>query len=330
MAKGLDVGTSNIICATSEDNKTIFKRIRDAFFVIEPVTKIHKMTVKRALDSSSTPYLDENPDSVKGRIFVLGQGAIDHANVAGANAQRPMAKGVISPTEPLAKLVLSKLIAAVLGQGEGKVVYSVPGTPVDAQFDEAFHQQVLYDIIKELGYSPTNLNEAEAIAYSELLDEGITGTSISMGAGMINVCVIHSGNPICRFSSAKSGDWIDEMVARATNLTPTLVQAEKESGVDLLHPKDKIQEAIVVYYRRLLDYTLKNIINGLNQSGKIPNFKDPIKIVVAGGTSMATNFVPFFYEMVKESSFPIRIKDLVLASDPMNCIANGCLLSAQL
>ena len=323
MSKGLDIGTGFIVGAKlDKESNTKFTSIRDAFFEIEDNPFRQKM-----LKQVKANYIAKD-----GKLLVIGDEAVEFANMFNANAQRPMHKGVISPKEKEAFPVIKTIIEKAIGKGKDKekCYYSIPATPIDADFDIIYHENVFNKILSDLGYSPAPLNEAEAIAYSELLDDGLTGISISCGAGMVNISVGIMGVPAVQFSISRSGDWIDESVATALNLTASKVQTEKERGVDLLNPDGQIQEAISIYYGNLIDYILKNIAARLSKSDDLPSFKEPVPIVVSGGTSLAGNFIGKFRESLEKYPLPVDISEVKHAEDPLTAVANGLLICASL
>lgn len=324
MAVGIDVGTGFIVGGKLNDKgDTKFTSIRDSFFEIEDNPFRQKM-----LKQVKANFLAKD-----GKLLVIGNEAVEFANMFNANAQRPMSKGVISPKEkdafPVIKIIIEKAIGKASKKGE-KCYYSVPAAPIDENFDIIYHENVFNKILSNLGYDPCSLNEAEAIAYSELLDDGLTGIAISCGAGMINVSVGIMGVPAVQFSIARSGDWVDQSVATALDLTASKVQTEKEKGVDLLKPEGKIQEAISIYYGNLIDYTLKNIAARLSKSDDLPSFKNPVPIVVSGGTSLAGNFVGKFRESLERNPLPVEVSEVKHANDPLSAVANGLLICASL
>lgn len=323
MAKGLDVGTGFIVGSKlNKEGNTKFTSIRDAFFEIEDNPFRKKM-----LKQVKANYIAKD-----GKLLVIGDEAVEFANMFNANAQRPMHKGVISPKEKDAFPVIKTIIERAIGKGKSgeKCYYSVPAAPVDADFDIVYHENVFNKILADLGYTPKPLNEAEAIAYSELLDDNLTGIALSFGAGMVNVSVSIMGVPAVQFSVARSGDWIDNSVAKALALTGSKVQTEKEKGVDLLNPDGKVQEAISIYYGNLIDYIVKNISARLSKSDDLPSFKEPVPIVVSGGTSLAGNFVGKFKESLERNPLPVEVSEVKHASDPLAAVANGLLICASL
>jgi len=324
MGKSLDIGTGFIVGGRlDKDGNTEFTSIRDSFFEIEDNPFRQKM-----LKQVKANFLAKD-----GKLLVIGNEAVEFANMFNANAQRPMSKGVISPKEkdafPVIKIIIEKAIGKASKKGE-KCYYSVPAAPVDENFDIIYHENVFNKILSDLGYEPCSLNEAEAIAYSELLDDGLTGIAISCGAGMINVSVGIMGVPAVQFSIARSGDWIDQSVATALDLTASKVQTEKEKGIDLLSPEGRIQEAISIYYGNLIDYVIKNIAGRLSKSDDLPSFKNPVPIVVSGGTSLAGNFIGKFRESLERNPLPVEVSEVKHANDPLTAVANGLLICASL
>ena len=167
---------------------------------------------------------------------------------------------------------------------------------------------------------------------SELLDEHLTGISLSAGAGMINICVAHQGDVCVEFSTTKSGDFIDSAVGNALDISPSLVQLEKEAGIDLYdHKNNKIVEAVNMYYRSVFRYTCQQISYELKKRKKeLPLFREPVPFVISGGLSLATGFTKMFEDCLSEVEMPIKISEIRRAESPMVCVANGCLLAAQL
>jgi hypothetical protein len=244
-----------------------------------------------------------------------------------------MQKGIISPKEKDSLPTLKLLVESLIGKGEegDKIIYSVPAAPVDAQFDIVYHTELLKFYFKEMGYEAGPINEAFAVALSELLDDNLTGITMSFGAGMCNISVTHQGDPLIEFSLTKAGDYIDQSVANALDETPSIVQFEKESGIDLFNPQNKMQEAISVYYSTLISYIIENVSFELNKRKKdLPVFREPVPVIISGGLVLAGGFLKKFETCLNNVSFPIKIKEVRLAENPMTAVANGCLLAAQL
>jgi len=324
---GLDIGTNMLVAATmDEEGHPVYKKQRDAFFRITPKSEVNRKSIKMSLESRKTNFIIEGGD-----FIVVGEDALRMANERNLEARRPMKRGVLSPKEKTSLPMIKLIIKSLIGKGNNdKLIFSIPAEPTDGEFDIFYHSEMMKTYLKEMGFIAESLNEGFAIAFSELLDDNLTGMCISFGAGMVNSVVCYEGDPIVQFSITKGGDWIDTSVGKALDLNASLVQIEKEeSELDLLDPKDKIQEALVVYYNVLINYALDNIIYELDKS-KMPSFRDPIPIVLSGGLTLARNFEKKFKAESNLKKFPFEVKEVRRAADPITCVAHGCLMAAIL
>jgi len=331
MAKGLDVGTSFIVLSSDSENGVIYKDFRDAFYIIKPTTPVATKMIEKGL--SGKIFIKD----ADGSFILLGKDAIEKAIERNDTAKRPMFKGVVSAKEKDAKRILAFILKEVAGQAsepDEKLVFCVPAQPVDQEdedFDVGYHEDVVKTILAECGYDAKAINEAEALCYAELEDTDYTGIGISCGAGMTNVCVMLNGEPTVVFSTTKSGDWIDRMSAVATGEPDSVVQAEKEGGnFKIGEPNENpVLAAVSAYYDRLIDYTTKQLSSALTGHKLLPKFKDPLNIVVAGGTSQANGYIEKFAEKLKDNNFPLAVKEIKHAADPLHAVSKGCLIASK-
>ena len=342
MAKGLDVGTSFIVLAkdaaqnTTTDPNAVgrveYRDFRDAYFIIKPTTPVAVKMIEKGLHGK---VFVKDAD---GTFIILGQDAIEKAVERNSSVQRPMYRGVVNAKEKEAKRVLAFILQEVAGHAETaqeKLVFCIPAQPVDQEdtdFDVGYHEDVVKAILAERGYQARSINEAEAICYSELEHDDYTGVALSCGAGMVNCCVMLNGEPTVTFSTTKSGDWIDRMTAIALGEPDSVVQAEKEQGdFTIGQPNENpILSAVCSYYERLIDYTTKQLAAAMTNHKLLPKFKSPLPVVIAGGTSRAKGFVKLFQQKLVENSFPLPVKEVRHAADPLHAVARGCLIAAKI
>lgn len=338
--RGLDIGTSFIISAREfeQEGKVMYTEFRDAFFKMKPTSPIAKKMMEKGLKGQQ--YFED----VDGSFIVVGQDAIERSIERNLSANRPLVRGVIAPREKQARRILRHIFKEILGKplAEGeKVVYSVPAQPIDQDsddFDVGFHTDVLNNDIAALGFTPSPLSEAEAICYSELENDDYSGICLSFGAGMVNACLMSSGEGILHWSTTRSGDYIDRMAAQATAIPDTVIQVEKEGSSFQIGKEisgNPILSAVSLYYVRLINYTVEHLIHRLLQANDLPNFNSPLSIVLAGGTSRAKGFVKEFNKSLKERNqgdmeLPFEIKEVRAATDPLRAVSRGCLLASQL
>jgi len=327
---GLDIGTNMLVAATiGEGGKPVFRMQRDAFYRIVPKSEVNRNSIKKALEKRGFNFIEDKD----GSFIVVGEEALETAIERNDVAKRPLRRGVISPKEADSLPMLKILIENLLGKGDGdtNLVYSVPAKPIDGTFDIVYHTDMMGKYLGEMGYFAQPINEAFAIALSELLDEGLTGICISFGAGMVNTAVIHQGDPLVEFSTTRAGDFIDMSAGNALDISPSLVQLEKESGIDLNNYTTKIEEAVSVYYGSVIKYTVDNIAFELKRRKKdLPIFREEVTLIVSGGLSKADGFVDKMKGVLGTADLPLKIGGIRKAGDPMTAVANGCLLAAQL
>lgn len=320
---GLDVGTMNIVSARRAKKGTATKRIRDAFLDLPKSSK-------KMLKLSNVSFVSKG-DS----ILVLGDEALEIANVFGKEARRPLHAGLVSSSEIDALEVLALLVKNVLGDPahEGEHCYfSVPANPVDDPTrNTIYHQGVFEKIVRECGFTPHAANEAMAIIFSETAKEGFSGLSFSFGSGMTNVALAVNTIEGLSFSVARGGDWIDSNAATAVGATHSRMTSLKEAGIDLLNPTSREEEALVFYYRNLITYVLGHVSAEFKKVQGTFNLSKPVPMVVSGGTSKAGGFLDFFKKVFEEEHaprFPFEISEIRAAEDPLNAVALGMMVQA--
>lgn len=324
LGKGLDVGTANLISAVQDREGNLYvKSQRNAFIDIDQDDFTRNMLTKLGVQ-----YV-----ILSDRMIVVGDPAFELANIFNRDTRRPMARGVLSPDEedalPIMKLLIEKLLGAPQKAGE-TCFFSVPADPIDnPAMNAIYHEKMFQDLLTRLGYNATPLKEGHAVVLAELADDMFTGIGISCGGGMHNICVSYQAVNILSFSTARGGDWIDANVAQVLGIKKSKATAIKEKGVDLRSPKNREQQAVEIYYRDLISYTLRNIKERFESKADRPNFEDPVDIVFAGGTSMVGGFVDVVREELAKMRFPIPIKNVRRADDPLHSVAKGCLVAAM-
>ena len=333
MAKGLDCGTSFYIAATKDK----IKKQRNAFLTVDGEVS----QVKRMLKRQGIPFVEKG-----NKIHIVGQHAFNYAQIfSTAELKRPMKSGLLNPTEKDSLPVLNAIIGELLGDAKDSetCVYCVPSKPIDVDREVSYHEDVLRTIIEQYGYSVKKIEESVALGYEGLVDTQLTGVAISMGAGMCNIAVMYQGMTALSFSVSRGGDWIDECVSQDTGVSKAKVTNIKESSKTLNLNKSTINDiyeegteesnvliAIRSYYGALVNYLLTNLKVQFEGIDNVPNFPEPVPIVIGGGTSLVKGFLDVFNEQFDQSDFPIPISEITLIEDAHTAVARGCLSEAQL
>jgi hypothetical protein len=87
---------------------------------------------------------------------------------------------------------------------------------------------------------------------------------------------------------------------------------------------------VVLYYRNLIEYVLKNLAERFRLAHDVPSFNTPVEIVVAGGTSLVGGFVEIFADELKRVDFPLKVSTVRRADDALTSVVRGCLIAAAL
>lgn len=322
--KGVDIGTAFVKCAQKEGGEIVFRTQRNAFFEVE-----HTGFTKKIMDDSKVKYIIKED-----KLHVVGDKALQFANMFNRETRRPLSRGVISPTEKEALLMVELLIKSVVGEPthHGETVYfSVPGEPLDADFNIVYHIKTIEGFLRTLGYTPKPINEGHAVVLSELADEDFTGIGLSFGGGMVNACLSFMSVPIFKFSVTKAGDWIDQQVSMAVDETASRVSAIKESSLDLTKGEDlsKIESALSIYYNHLIGYVIENIKQEFAKARRMPRITKPISVILSGGSSMPKGFSNRFRKILDELKLPIPVGTVRMAAQPMRSVARGALIAAS-
>jgi len=321
----IDIGTMNIVSARKNSaGKIVHTKIRNAFLDL-PIDN------KRMLRMSNTDYVE-----LDGKLLVIGDKALDTANIFNREARRPMAQGIMASGEIDSQKVISLMMQKVLGdpkKEKEKCCYSVPAPSVDMQgSDITYHRLILGKILQELGYDPEPTNEALAVVFSECAKESFSALGISYGSGMTNVCLAYNAMSALEFSLGRGGDWIDNGAAKAVNTTAAKMCSIKEGGIDILNPKNRDEEAIGLFVQTLIDYTIDNFAKHFIKVKNDILISKPIPIIVSGGTSKAGGFLDKFKERFEfhRDKFPIKISEIRAAGDPLTAVATGLLMLSSM
>lgn len=326
MVASLDPGTANlVVCVPTESGSKVL-RMRNNFLELGK----DKFAISM-LKQLKIPYYEKDKN-----LYLIGDDAFEMATTFGKDLRRPMASGVISSGEMEAVPMITRMIEKLLndsGVEKGaKVAYSCPANPIDTQIDNVFHKNIIEGALRHLGMEPIETTEAHAVALDALSNDDFTGIAMSFGGGMVNTCVAFRSLPVLSFSSCRSGDWIDYKSAKACGEATSRMTALKEGKTMNLDPDttDRRIAALYAYYKEVITYTLANMKDRLENGENLPAFKNPVPIMIAGGTAMVPGFIELFKKVFETQDFPIEISEIRLVPDPLYSVARGCLVMASM
>jgi len=334
---GVDVGTMFFqVAESSPDNPddVSIKITRNAFVELQ-----NTEDMEDHLKRNGWQYIKD-----KDSFFVVGEDSIRVANMfPGIELRRPLQGGVLNQGEEKKFLVLTDLIRRSIGKAptEDSVVCTCVSSPsVDDSVDSSYHKGRLSGIFQSLGWKVSVIEEGYAVILSEnpvSIEEGkeipYSGIGISFGAGRVNLVAAYRGLQIpgLSMSAARSGDWIDSSVAKATSTNVSHVTRIKEKKLNLEEPnmEDDVEYALDIYYGEAIKFVFSKFADrfkAVKASSKQNEnlFEYPVEIVLAGGTSSPKGFCKKVQNIVGELSLPIEIRSIRHASDPRNAVVKGC------
>lgn len=319
---GLDLGTSTVVMARQNGRGVRAATELNAFIEL-PTSKF----TEQILAQNKIDYVRDN-----GRIVVYGNGASKFANMFNTETRRPMRHGLVNGGEPHAQKLLEVIVTKLLGKkAKGETVYfSVPAAPKSSSTSLVYHEALMKQMLDGMGYDARAINEGLAVVFSELEQENFSGLGISFGGGLTNVCLAYLSVPVFTFAIERGGDDVDEAVGDVTGETATRVRALKEEGINLAKkPRNKVAEAIHIYYNDLIDAVVTGIAEALSQTDRMPKLDRSLTVVLGGGSALPRGFRDRFEEELSKQELPIEIHDVKLAKDPLTATARGALIAAQ-
>jgi len=323
---GVDIGTGTLQAARSDQSN--INITRNAFL------ELNKDDVTTS-DLSDITYVEND-----GQIFIIGDDAFRLSNIFSKEVQRPMESGLISSKEINSVDVIATMIQDLLGDIKDKdvyITYSVPAESIDEGRSVTYHERVFGRIFSSLGVNYTSMNEGMSIIYSECEKEKYSGIGISFGAGMVNVALSYKKVEAFKFSTARSGDWIDKNVAESLNMVKNRVTAIKEKNLDLqkgfeLEPNKKIRrvlESLTYYYQSMIEYSVKRLIAEFNEKLDV-ELDEPAPIILSGGTSLPNGFLELYKSVLSKYELPFEISEVRMSSEPLTSVSRGLLKKTML
>jgi actin-like ATPase involved in cell morphogenesis len=321
-AVGLDVGTSRVVVARAKDKKQEYESQLNAFLTL-PYSKLAESLLQR-----------ENVfHEVQGaEILVAGNDAEKFAEVFHIETRRPMANGVLNPDEPHSLAVVRRIIAKLLGRAavEGqKVFFSVPARGDSLHGAIRYHEASIRQVLAELGYEATPIEEGLAVVYGELASSNFSGVGISCGSGLCNVCLAVLSVPVISFSVPKAGDFIDASAAQVTGDRANRLRVSKENAFQLNgFTGDRAHNALTVYYQEVIAELIGALRTRIASTQKLPKLEQSVPLVLSGGTAMPKGFLDHFTRILQAEEFPLRLSEVRVSGDPLHATARGALMAA--
>jgi actin-like ATPase involved in cell morphogenesis len=320
---GLDVGTSRVVVARAKDKKQQYDTQLNAFLTL-PYTKLAESLLQR-----ENVFHEVQGDE----IVVAGNDAEKFAEVFHIETRRPMAQGVLNPGEPYSLAVVRRIVTALVGPAAAagqKVFFSVPAQGENLNGAIRYHEASIRQILMELGYQATPIEEGLAVVYGELAASNFSGVGISCGSGLCNICLAMLSVPVISFSVAKAGDFIDANAAHVTGDRANRLRIAKENTFQLNgFTGDRVHNALTVYYQEVIANLIGSLRAHIASAQKLPRLEQSVPLVLTGGTAMPKGFLTHFNRILAQEDFPLRLSEVRVSDDPLHSTARGALMAAM-
>jgi hypothetical protein len=224
--------------------------------------------------------------------------------------------------------ILTKLLGSPAVEKQ-RVFFSIPSAGPNGEGGIAYHEASIRQILSELGYDPTPIEEGLAVVFGELGACNYTGIGISCGSGLCNVCLAVLSVPVISFGVSKAGDYIDTKAAEVTGELATRLRVQKERSfhLDGLNG-DRIQNALTVYYQEMVNHLVEALRGHISATQRLPKLDQAIPLVLSGGTALPKGFLDLFEKALRAGDFPVRLSEVRVSSDALNSTARGALMAA--
>lgn len=319
---GLDVGTSRIVVARAAGKKYEYEQQLNAFFTLP-----YSQLTERLLQRENVFHETDGSE-----IVVAGNDAERLAEVFHAETRRPMKEGLLNPQEPHAVDVVRRLIGKLVGKATSpgqKIFFSIPAPVSGIPGGIRHHQESIRQILMDLEYDATPIEEGLAVVFGELSAANFSGIGISCGSGLCNVCLAILSVPVISFSVRKAGDFIDAQAALVTGDMATRTRVHKEQAFRLHGMNgDRVNNALSVYYDEVIENLVKNLKENISSVQSLPRLKQAIPLILAGGTVIPQGFQERFRAALQSNELPLKLSEVLVSSEPLNATARGALMAA--
>ena len=319
---GLDIGTANIVVYTAGAQGEAIQREANAFFTVPAMPNTRKI-----LEDKAVRFFEKGD-----RLHVIGNAAEEFANILGGTTRRPMENGLVNLKEDDGIQVIQAILDPMIPSPEKKgqrIWFSVPGDPLDQPGAVMFNASIFKTYLKGRGYAPQPINEAMAVVAAELADQHATGIGISLGGGMCNICFSYLSIPAVTYSIQKGGDFIDQTVGRSVGEPATKIKGIKEQALDLgVAPRNNVEHGLHAAYDDLFATLAASLAEVLSGADTVPRLKQPVPLVLSGGTVLPPGSRERFEAVLAEVDLPVAISNVIEARDPLLATAKGAYLMA--
>lgn len=335
MTIALDLGCHRLR-SLRRDGDELIGRSCHTFYSVFADSDSHRTLMKQA----QVPY-----GICESELVLMGDDAVDYAELFQIQAQRLLPGGIIPQVDPLARQILASFVEALLPEPieSGELCcMTLPGNSVDRLPSKNRELEFLTRLVRLRGYTPQILSSAMAVILAELVHENFTGIGISFGAATCEASLAHCGIELAHCTIERGGHWIDQEMARKTKAYKWDCHGEKYLDVNgcMLTKEQSVcsltqvhggdEELLAELYRDLVTHVVQEAAKCFGKAPRIQDVPQPVSVVCSGGPARIAGFDALLNHALDGSAFPVAIKDVRLAVTSDLTVARGCLISGEL
>ncbi len=335
MTIALDIGCYGLRSLRREGDRLIARSSR-SFYSVLPDSDSHRELMKQA----QIPYGICESD-----LVLIGDAAVDYAELFQVRAQRLLPGGIIPQADPLARQILASLAEALLPEptDPGELCcLTLPGNNSGRTPSRNRELEFFTRVVRLRGYTPQILSSGMAVVLAELAQENFTGIGISFGSATCEVSLAHCGIEIAHCTIEGGGHWIDQELARKAKIYKWDCHGEKyldvngctlakeQSDCSLTEVRDEDEELLGSLYGDLVKHVVQEAAKAFAKSHRLQDVPQPVAVVCSGGPTRIAGFETVLNHTLSTSPPILDIKDVRIAAASDFTVARGCLISAEL
>lgn len=266
------------------------------------------------------------------RLFVGHEAS--RVAAAGLPTGRSMGCGRMELHISAAEFALNRMLETYPGPAlrPGEIcVLSIPGPPIGDARDFSFHQLILEDVIRKLGYRPAPLEDSRAVALAEPDADSTSLFALSVGETRVDGSLSHRGIAGPCFSIEPGGRWIDGRVANALGIDEIAAGQIRKACQNVQLPRCREDQAVSTYCRRFVDRLMQRVVEYADSEGT-PFGRhlgaDGVVLVLAGSWRWPGGFGELVVQAAAQQELPFELCAVRTPAAPEEAIVRGCLKAA--
>jgi hypothetical protein len=317
---GLHVGDRQITVARCQDDDNLSVTTHPALMSLVPAGAL----LGTLWEERGAPY--------SGEMLLYGNAAREACRLEVVR-ERLQPCGRLDLHRPVAEFALHQILQEAVGSARFAAqvcVIAIPGSAIGQAREPLFHAMILQDVVRQLGYSVTALEEGRAVVLADKADAEPNLLGFSCDQRLIQASLSCRGIVGVSFSMEPGAGWVDDQVAMALEVPIDEARKVRLTCQSVLVPKSRPEEAFFIYSRKFVQRTWQKLAALLEAQGT-PIFGRELDAVWAGPWRAPEDFGQLVLREAKETGFPVPLHSVRYAPEAgKTAVARGCLEMARM